>query len=54
MVQHAWLPLRIVVILAVAWGAFEVVAGVYRQQHCILVFGHWLTVTGPAIPLFCQ
>jgi hypothetical protein len=33
---------RIVVILAVAWGAFEVAAGVYRQQR----IAFWYSGTG--------
>ena len=29
------------------------VAAEYRQQHCILVFGHWLAVDRPA-NAYCQ
>jgi hypothetical protein len=35
-------------------GAYALVAHVYRQQHCVLVFGHWLSVERTTIPLFCQ
>lgn len=29
-------------------------AAAYRQQHCILVFGHWLSVENTTNPAYCQ
>lgn len=39
---------------SLVWGGFELVAGFYRQQHCVLLFGHWLSVEKTTNPLFCQ
>lgn len=29
-------------------------AAAYRQQHCILVLGHWLSVEKTTNPAYCQ
>lgn len=26
----------------------------YRQSHCVEIAGHWLAVTGPALPPVCE
>lgn len=40
--------------VALAWMLWTGLAAVYRQQHCILLFGHWVSVERTTIPLFCQ
>jgi hypothetical protein len=52
--------LRLLLILALlaglSWAGFEAAAHAYRQTHCVLLFGHWVSVdpSGRTIPLFCQ
>jgi hypothetical protein len=46
--------IRVVLIVVACWGAWTVAAGAWRQQHCILLFGHWLTVDHIHNPWFCQ
>lgn len=36
--------IRLVVIVGLAWGGWFAAASVYRQQHCVELFGHWLAV----------
>lgn len=43
--------IALAVILVVGW---VVGAGIYRQQHCVQIFGHWFSVERTTIPLFCQ
>lgn len=38
------------------WLLFSWAAADYRQQHCVLLFGHWIAVDTPAghTSAFCQ
>jgi hypothetical protein len=38
----------------IAFIGWTVIAGIYRSQNCIYIFGHWLSVHRTTIPLFCQ
>jgi hypothetical protein len=35
-------------------GGFQIAAHAYRQQHCILILGHWVSVERTTLPMFCQ
>lgn len=38
----------LVLIIAILAGAFYVFASLYRQAHCIELFGHWIAVDRPS------
>ena len=40
--------------VGLAFGGFCLARDVYRSQHCVLLFGHWLSVERTTVPLFCQ
>jgi hypothetical protein len=40
--------------IVIAWGGWAFLAGTYRAQHCVLLFGHWLSVEQTTNRLFCQ
>lgn len=56
--------ISVAVVVAGCWLAWTVAASVYRSQHCIQLFGHWIDVSGTTTPavlignqpvkLFCQ
>jgi hypothetical protein len=51
----AWsLLIRAAVVVALAWGGWTLAASLYRQQHCIYVLGHWLSIERTTVPMFCQ
>lgn len=41
-------------IVGLGFGAFSVAAAAYRSQHCVYLFGHWLSLERTTISVFCQ
>jgi hypothetical protein len=46
--------LVILALLFLGGVALYVAVAVYRQQHCIYLLGHWLSLERTTFPLVCQ
>lgn len=44
----------VLAIAAVIGGMWLLSAHLYRQQNCVYVMGHWLSVHATTVPLLCQ
>lgn len=45
---------NLIIATVILIGVYMLAAHLYRQSHCVLILGHWVSVYSTTIPLFCQ